>query len=120
MAKTHRSNEPLKRHHWKSARTERRARIAHAMDLLHSGTEDDDVLEQTEALLEAKPSELAFHRPDAWTRSSSGRRTFDAEGGRGITAWNTADKSRLRWKLQRGDIPEHRAEELKDRLNIHD
>jgi len=90
LPKTHRSNEPVKRAHWHSARTERRGREAHGW----FWAEDED---------------LAF-------RSRGGTRLRGRAVANGV--WLTADKSRVRWLLENGRIRGPRASWLTEKLRL--
>ncbi|HVL49362.1 MAG TPA: hypothetical protein VM889_12450 [Candidatus Thermoplasmatota archaeon] len=95
MANTKRSNEPFKRHHWKSARTERRGRFAHAAKLFPTVAHED--MDAADPFFEAVDQDLHFRR----------------RGG-----WITADKKHIRFLLERGAIHEARAELLKRKLHL--
>lgn len=97
MAKTHRTNVPLKRHHWHSARTERRGRFARGW----FWTEDQD---------------LAYRRRT--NERPNGRALHIAHGD---TGWLTADKSHVRWLLRRHSdrVSPGRAAWLMEKLNLH-
>lgn len=95
LAKTKRSNEPFKRHHWKSARTERRGRFAHAAKLLPSVAHED--MEIADPFFETVDEDLQFRR----------------RGG-----WITADKKHVRYLFERGAVNEARAELLRRKLHI--
>lgn len=96
MAKTHRTNVPLKRHHWHSARTERRGRFARGWFWM----EDQD---------------LAYRRRMNGKRA--GRAEHVLQGGVGYL---TADKSHVRWLLRRhaDRVPAERALWLANKLNL--
>ncbi|MHB8603643.1 MAG: hypothetical protein ACYDCK_00180 [Thermoplasmatota archaeon] len=97
--KTQRSNEPLKRAHWKSARTERRGRFAHGWWF-------------------AQDEDLQFRRPKWWTRNGHGRSLIGSEGNKTDIGYFTADKSRLRWQLKHKKVPQKRADQIRRRLGI--
>lgn len=99
MGKTHRSNEPLKRYHWKSARTERRGRFAHG---------DFEVVDE----------DMAFRRNHAFTPKSGGRSMIWNHGNRIYVGFQTVDKSRLKYKMQNGKMSPARMQELKKSLHL--
>lgn len=101
VPKTRRSNEPQKRHHWKAARADRRGRFAHAF-------------------FEWKDQDRFFRRSKDWTARDHGRALLDFHGRRPVIEWNTADKSRLKWQLQRhqDQFSPRRVEELRQRLHL--
>lgn len=101
MSKTRRSNEPMKRHHWKSVRADRRGRLAHAF-------------------FEWTDRDRFFRRAKAWTARAHGRTLLDFKGNRPVIEWLTADKSRLKWRLtrHRDSVSPRRAEELRTRLHL--
>ena len=111
MPKTRRSNEPYKRHHWHSARTERRNRFATALKSWKRVRALDP-----ELFLETRDQDLQMRRGSGISRGH-GRGGVSFEGERHVD-WITADKSRLRYALARGDIPMARASELERRLNL--
>lgn len=96
--KTKRSNIPEKRAHWKSARTERRGRFAHG---------DFEFVDQ----------DLAY-RSDPRFTSHGGRAMVNFSGHTTRVLWNTADKSRLKWKLGTGAINGRSAEQLRRTLHL--
>lgn len=114
MANTRRSNEPYKRHHWHSARTGRRNRFSEALKAWKRvRSVDPDVY------LDAEDKDLHLRRGSNLRRSGHGRGGA-SEGGDGKphVDWLTADKSRIRYQLERGSIPAQRADELQRRLNL--
>lgn len=113
MAKTRRSNEPYKRHHWHSARTERRNRFTQAIKSWQRVRAVDP-----ELFLETTDKDMALRRGDSINRGH-GRGGVSFEGQRRPHVdWLTADKSRLREDMERGRIPMNRAVELQRRLNL--
>jgi hypothetical protein len=113
MAKTRRSNEGYKRHHWHSARTERRNRFSEAIKSWKRVRVFDP-----ELFLDAQDKDLQLRRGDA-IRRGHGRGGVSFEGeGKPHVDWLTADKSRIRYELDRGTIPRNRAVELQRRLNL--
>lgn len=113
MPKTRRSNEPYKRHHWHSARTERRSRFTQALKSWKRVRVFDP-----ELFLDANDKDLALRRGDSLNRGH-GRGGVSFEGARRPHVdWLTADKSRIRYEMERGHIPENRAVELQRRLNL--
>ena len=113
MPKTRRSNEPHKRHHWHSARTERRNRFTQAIKSWKRVRVFDP-----ELFLDATDKDMAMRRGDN-IRRGHGRGGVSFEGERRPHVdWLTADKSRIRYELQRGHIPVARAAELERRLNL--
>ncbi|GEM_PF-4202018 len=113
MPKTRRSNEPYKRHHWHSARTERRNRFASALKSWKRVRAFDP-----EIFLDAKDQDLQLRRGANVSRGH-GRGGVSFEGERRPHVdWITADKSRVRYQLERGSIPMARASELERRLNL--
>lgn len=114
MPKTRRSNEPYKRHHWHSARTERRNRFTQALKSWKRVRGDDP-----EIFLEPQDKDMAMRRGDNIRRSGHGRGGVSFEGERRPHVdWLTADKSRIRYQLEHGAIPQARADELQRRLNL--
>ena len=113
MPKTRRSNEPHKRHHWHSARTERRNRFSEAIKSWKRVRVFDPDL-----FLDATDKDLQMRRGDN-IRRGHGRGGVSFEGERRPHVdWLTADKSRIRYELERGHIPQNRAVELQRRLNL--
>ena len=113
MSKTRRSNEGYKRHHWHSARTERRNRFTAAIKSWMSVRADDPDL-----FLDATDKDLHLRRGVSLNRGH-GRGGVSFEGERRPHVdWLTADKSRLRYEMERGHIPHNRAVELQRRLNL--
>jgi hypothetical protein len=113
MAKTRRSNEPYKRHHWHSARTERRNRFAAALKSWKRVRAVDP-----EIFLDARDQDLQMRRGSGISRGH-GRGGVSFEGERRPHVdWITADKSRVRYQLERGSISLGRAAELERRLNL--
>ena len=113
MTKTRRSNEPHKRHHWHSARTERRNRFSEAIKSWKRVRVFDPDL-----FLDATDKDLQMRRGDN-IRRGHGRGGVSFEGERRPHVdWLTADKSRIRYELERGHIPQNRAVELTRRLNL--
>lgn len=113
MPKTRRSNEPYKRHHWHSARTERRNRFTQAIKVWKRIRTDDPDL-----FLDATDKDLALRRGSN-VRRGHGRGGVSYEGeGKPHVDWLTADKSHIRYALERGSIPNQRAAELERRLNL--
>jgi hypothetical protein len=114
VAKTRRSNEPYKRHHWHSARTERRNRFGEAIKSWRRVRVVDPDL-----FLDANDKDLALRRGDNMRRTGHGRGGAATGGdGKPHVDWLTADKSRVRYELDRGSIPGNRAVELQRRLNL--
>lgn len=114
MPKTRRSNEPYKRHHWHSARTERRNRFSEAIKSWKRVRVFDPDL-----FLDATDKDLALRRGDNLRRNGHGRGGASTGGdGKPHVDWITADKSRVRYQLERGAIPQNRAVELQRRLNL--
>ena len=114
MPKTRRSNEPYKRHHWHSARTERRNRFSEAIKSWKRVRVFDP-----ELFLEATDKDLQLRRGANVRRSGHGRGGVSFEGERKPHVdWLTADKSRIRYELEQGHIPQSRAVELQRRLNL--
>lgn len=113
MPKTRRSNEPHKRHHWHSARTERRNRFTQAIKSWKRVRVFDP-----ELFLDAQDKDLQMRRGDN-LRRGHGRGGVSFEGERRPHVdWLTADKSRVRYGLERGHIDGARADELARRLNL--
>lgn len=97
MKRTRRSNEPYKRAHWKSARTDRRGRFAHVLNLWRN-VRDAVTFDVGEEFFEPKDQDLAFRR----------------RGG-----WLTADKQHLRWAIEHGRIaPAHAHNPLVARVKL--
>jgi hypothetical protein len=111
MPKTRRSNEPYKRHHWHSARTEQRNRFGEAIKSWKRVRVFDP-----ELFLDITDKDLAMRRGKSINRAH-GRGGVSFEGERHVD-WLTADKSRLRYEIERGSIPHNRAVELQRRLNL--
>ncbi|HWG90115.1 MAG TPA: hypothetical protein VNZ52_04620 [Candidatus Thermoplasmatota archaeon] len=99
MAKTRRSNEPLKRSHWKSARTERRGRFAHGN-------------------FEVMDEDMAFRKAGAFTPKRGGRTLIWNEGNHLNVGFLTVDKSRLKWKAKTGKMSPQRLDVLKRTLHL--
>ncbi|MEA3198824.1 MAG: hypothetical protein QOE90_252 [Thermoplasmata archaeon] len=113
MPKTRRSNEPYKRHHWHSARTERRNRFSTALKSWKRVRAFD-----SEIFLEPRDQDLQMRRGANVSRGH-GRGGVSFEGERRPHVdWITADKSRIRYQLERQQIPLARASELERRLNL--
>ena len=113
MPKTRRSNEGYKRHHWHSARTARRNRFTAAIKTWKRVRVLDP-----ELFLDPTDKDMALRRGLSINRSH-GRGGISFEGERRPHVdWLTADKSRLRYELERGHIPHNRAVELQRRLNL--
>src|ERR1051325_8637333 len=113
MTKTRRSNEPTKRHHWHSARTERRNRFSEAIKSWKRVRVFDPDL-----FLDYTDKDLAMRRGDNLRRNGHGRGGVSLEGENKLHVdWITADKSRIRYQMERGSIPNNRAVELQRRLN---
>ncbi len=113
MSKTRRSNEPYKRHHWHSARTAQRNRFGEAIKTWKRVRVVDP-----EVFLEVTDKDMALRRGRSINRGH-GRGGVSFEGERRPHVdWLTADKSRLRYELERGAIPQNRAVELQRRLNL--
>jgi hypothetical protein len=113
MPKTRRSNEPYKRHHWHSARTARRNRFASALKSWKRIRSMDP-----ELYLETRDQDMQLRRGSNVSRGH-GRGGVSFEGERRPHVdWITADKSRLRHQLERGQISLGRAAELERRLNF--
>lgn len=113
MPKTRRSNEPYKRHHWHSARTDRRNRFTAALKSWKRVRAFDP-----ELFLDTRDQDMALRRGDNISRGH-GRGGVSFEGERRPHVdWITADKSRVRYQLEHGAIPAHRAMELERRLNL--
>ena len=114
MAKTRRSNEPYKRHHWHSARTERRNRFSQALKSWSRVRSFDP-----EIFLDPQDKDLHLRRGENMRRTGHGRGGASTGGdGKPHVDWLTADKSRIRYQLERGAIPAQRADELQRRLNL--
>lgn len=114
MPKTRRSNEPHKRHHWHSARTERRNRFTQAIKSWKRVRGLDPDL-----FLEATDKDMAMRRGANVRRNGHGRGGVSFEGERKPHVdWLTADKSHIRYELNKGHIPAQRADELMRRLNL--
>ena len=113
MPKTRRSNEPHKRHHWHSARTERRNRFTQAIkSWMRIRVVDPDLF------LDAEDKDLQMRRGTN-VRRGHGRGGVSFEGERKPHVdWLTADKSHIRYQLDKGNIPAARAAELERRLNL--
>lgn len=113
MPKTRRSNEPFKRHHWHSARTERRNRFTAALKSWKRVRVFDPDL-----FLDPTDKDMALRRGDNISRGH-GRGGISFEGERRPHVdWITADKSRVRYEMDRGAIHVNRATELQRRLNL--
>ena len=114
MPKTRRSNEPYKRHHWHSARTDRRNRFTQAIKTWKRIRVFDP-----ELFLEANDKDLQLRRGENVRRNGHGRGGVSFEGERKPHVdWLTADKSHIRYELNKGHIPDNRAIELQRRLNL--
>lgn len=87
---------PLKRAHWHSARTERRGRFAHGWYWM----QDEDL-----------------HYRRRANEKTTGRAVYEHPGRIG---WVTADKSHVRWLLDRhaDRVPEKRAQWLVEKLHL--
>ncbi|HUH13784.1 MAG TPA: hypothetical protein VMK65_11765 [Longimicrobiales bacterium] len=113
MAKTRRSNEPYKRHHWHSARTSQRNRFSEAI----KSWKRVRVLDP-ELYLDVTDKDLSLRRGTSLNRGH-GRGGVSFEGTRRPHIdWLTADKSRVRYEMERGHVPQNRAVELQRRLNL--
>jgi hypothetical protein len=113
VPKTRRSNEQIKRHHWHSARTQRRNRFTQAIKSWMRVREYDPDL-----FLDATDKDVQMRRGDN-LRRGHGRGGVSFEGTRKPHVdWLTADKSHIRYEIERGHIPENRAVELQRRLNL--
>lgn len=114
MAKTRRSNEPFKRHHWHSARTSQRNRFTAAIKSWKRVRVFDP-----ELFLDVTDKDLALRRGENVRRGGHGRGGVSFEGSRRPHIdWLTTDKSRLRYEIEHGHIPQNRAVELQRRLNL--
>jgi hypothetical protein len=114
MTKTRRSNEPYKRHHWHSARTARRSRFSQALKSWHRVRDVD----ADNVFLDPIDQDLQLRRGDNLRRGHGrGGVSFEGEAKPHVD-WLTADKSRIRYQMERGAIPAGRATELQRRLNL--
>ena len=111
MSNTRRSNESYKRHHWHSARTGRRNRFTQAIKSWKRIREFDP-----ELFLEPVDKDMTLRRGTNMSRAH-GRGGVSFAENKHID-WLTADKSRLRYEIERGHIPQNRAIELQRRLNL--
>jgi hypothetical protein len=71
-------------------------------------------------ILEWEDADIAFRLHKDATAHGKGRAVVDLDGHVPTLGWLTADKSRLKWKLQNHakQIDPERREDLRERLNL--